>query len=257
MEMHGRSLRRLEKENSRVFANSQAPRLAVTGLGLRGTTVARGDVRAARSACEGPRGGAGERGGEGRVSRRESLARARRRARPIASGVFRTPACAERGARASIPRGKRSCAFAFHRARRARAKRRSRRTARPRARARNARDAFGVVSGGARTYLDGRTNEREGRALRRRGERVSVLFRDLLRRAKARGDRHCEDGRGGERGVRIRRGVTGKVRENTRGEPIPGSAADQGARARHPRALSGGMFPVSWLSAFARRDVSG
>lgn len=142
--------------------------------------------------------------------------------------------------------------FAFHRARRARAKRRSRRTARPRARARNARDAFGSLSGGARAYLDGRTNERDGRALRRRGERVSVLFRDLLRRAKARGDRHCEDGRGGELGVRFRRGVSGKVRKNTRGEPIRGSAAAHGARARHPRALSGGMFPVSWLSAFAR-----
>ena len=142
--------------------------------------------------------------------------------------------------------------FALHRARRARAKRRSRRTARPRARARNARDAFGSLSGGARAYLDGRTNERDGRALRRRGERVSVLFRDLLRRAKARGDTHCEDGRGGELGVRFRRGVSGKVRKNTRGEPIRGSAAAHGARARHPRALSGGMFPVSWLSAFAR-----
>ena len=139
--------------------------------------------------------------------------------------------------------------FAFHRARRARAKRRSRRTARPRARARNARDAFGSLSGGARAYLDGRTNERDGRALRRRGERVSVLFRDLLRRAKARGDRHCEDGRGGERGVRFRRGVTGKVRNNTRGEPVPGCTAAKVARARHPHALSGGMFPVSWLSA--------
>ena len=86
---HSIALKTRAEENSRVFANSQAPRLAVTGLGVRGTTVARGDVRAARSACEGPRGGAGERGGERRVSRRASLARARRRARPIASGVFR------------------------------------------------------------------------------------------------------------------------------------------------------------------------
>ena len=190
--------------------------------------------------------------GEGRVRRRESLSRARRRARSIASGVFRTPACAERGARASIPRGKRSCEICVS-SREACAREKALAADRATAVARSKRPRRVRDGIWGRSRVPRRSNERTRRPRAPATGRASLgSFRDLLRRAKAKGDSHCEDGRGGERRVRFRRGMTGKVRRNIRGEPISRSMAAKVARARHPRALSGGLFPVSWLSAFAR-----
>ena len=181
----------LERRDSR----DGAPRFEATTAGPRVTCARR--VRPARL-------GAADRvdeRGEGRVSRRDSVSRARRRVRSIASGVFPNVGVCGKGcegfdtARETLLR-----TFAFHRARRARAKRRSRRTARPRSRARNARDSFWMVFGGVHAYLDGRTNERDGRALRRRGERVSVLFATCCVARKRKGTVTAKTGAAGSAG---------------------------------------------------------
>ena len=240
---YGNARPKSSKTRKRKFSRvCEFPGAETRGDGAR-TTVARGDVRAARSACEGPRGGAGERGGEGRVSGRESLARARRRARPIASGVFRTPACAERGARASIPRGKRSCEICVSsREACAREKALAADRATARARAKRPRRVRGGIRG--RSHVPRRSNERT------RGPRAPTTGRASLGSFS-----RPVASRESERGQTLRR----RARWGARGQDPPGrdrQSARKHTRRAHPGKRGGSGRSRATPARALRGDVS-
>ena len=212
-------------------------------------------MRAARSACEARRGRSGGREGRGQGQPpRFCLARASTRA-VHRVGRFPERRRVRKGVRGLRYRAGNALANICVSSREASAREKALAADRATAVARSKRPRRVRDGIWGRSRVPRRSNERTRRPRAPATGRASLgSFRDLLRRAKAKGDSHCEDGRGGERRVRFRRGMTGKVRRNIRGEPISRSMAAKVARARHPRALSGGLFPVSWLSAFARRD---
>lgn len=196
--------------------------------------------------------------GEGRVRRRESLSRARRRARSIASGVFRTPACAERGARASIPRGKRSCEICVS-SREACAREKALAADRATARARAKRPRRVRVTIRGRSRVPRRSNERTRRPRAPTTGRASLgsFSRLVASRESERGQTLRRRARRGARG-QIPPGCEWKsAKEHTRRANPRKRGGSRRSRATPARALRGVVSRVVAFGVRSRHGNSG